>query len=124
MLTALTAAQFNLLLSEPLLAELAEVLSRPRITRKYGVTRADIRELVTLLRERGTDIVVVGDIHLCRDADDDVILETAIRGNADTVVSRDEDIKGDPDVAQQMATAGIEVMSVARFLRTLDEREI
>lgn len=120
-LTALGATRFNLLISEPLLEELAEVLARPRIARKYGVTLADIEELVTLLRERGTEVAVTGSVRLCRDPDDDVVLETALKGKADTMVSRDEDIKGDVALAELLRAAGIEVLSVQRFLNLLEE---
>jgi predicted nucleic acid-binding protein len=52
--------------------------------------------------------------------DDDVVLETAFTGKADTVVSRDEDLKGDQDLARLLREAGIEMLSVRRFLEVLD----
>jgi uncharacterized protein len=119
-LTAFAAGQFTLLISSPLLDELAEVLARPRIARKYGVTRTDREELVTLLRERGTGVEMTGSVHLCRDPDDDVVLETALRGRAHTLVSRDEDLKGDAELARLLQAAGIQVLSVGRFLTTLE----
>jgi uncharacterized protein len=97
---ALHADRFRLLLSEPLLVELAEVLARPRIARKYGITNADIVELITLLRRRAEMIPVVGDLRFCRDPDDDVVIETAIRGRADALVTRDDDLKNAPEVAR------------------------
>ncbi len=119
-LTALVSGRFTLLISTPLVDELAEVLARPRIARKYGVTQTDIDELVTLLRGRGIEVTVTGSIHLCRDPDDDIVLETAFRGKADTMVSRDEDIKGDAELGTLLQAAGIEVLSVARFLAALE----
>lgn len=119
-LTALAAARFTLVISAPLLDELAEVLARPRIARKYGVTQTDIEELVTLLRDCGVEVAVTGSVHLCRDPDDDIVLETAFRGKADTMVSRDEDIKGDVELGKLLQVAGIEVLSVARFLAALE----
>jgi putative PIN family toxin of toxin-antitoxin system len=120
-LSALQAGRFTALVSNPLLSELAEVLSRPRIARKYGVTQTDGEELATLVRERGVEVTVTGSLRLCRDPDDDVILETALLGGADVVVSRDEDLKGDEELVRVLLTAGIETLSVRRFLLVLDE---
>ena len=122
-LSALQAGRFILLISEPLLDELAEVLSRPRIARKYGVAQESIAELVALLRERGIEVTVTESVHLCRDPDDDVIVETALLGNADAVVSRDEDLKGDEDLVRFLQAAGIKALSVRRFLLALHEVE-
>ncbi len=119
-LTALATGQFTLVTSAALLEELADVLARPRIALRYGVTQADIDDLVALLRQRATVVTVTGTIHVCRDPDDDVILETAMRGRADTVVSRDEDIKGDAELVQLLQEEGIEVLSVQRCLDILD----
>lgn len=122
-LSALQAGRFTVLISEPLLEEFAEVLSRPRIARKYGVAQEDIAELVALLRERGIAVTVTGSVQLCRDPDDDVVLETAFLGKADLVVSRDEDLKGDEDLVRFLRAAGIEIMSVKRFLLALREAD-
>jgi uncharacterized protein len=121
-LTALEAEKFDLLVCGPLLDELAEVLSRPRIAQKYGVTQGDVTELIALLRERGTEVTVTGSVQLCRDPDDDVIAEAAVLGHADVVVSRDEDLKGDEDLMEVLRASGTEVMSVSRFLHTLEKR--
>jgi putative PIN family toxin of toxin-antitoxin system len=121
-LTAFAAGKFTLLISTPLLDELAEVLARPRIARKYGVTRTDIEEVLAVLRERGTGVVITGNLHLCRDPDDDVVLETAFRGRANTLVSRDEDLKGDVELVRLLHAAGIQVLSVGRFLTALEAK--
>jgi len=120
-LSLFRAGRFTLLISEPLLGELAEVLSRPRIARKYRVTQDDIGELIALLRERGIQVGVKGSLRLCRDPDDDVILETAFLGNANTVVSRDGDLKGDEDLVLILQAAGIGVLSVSHFLQALSQ---
>lgn len=121
-LAALEARRFTLLASEPLLAELAEVLARPRIARKYGITPEDVDELALLLRRRAEIVPVVGEVKLCRDPDDDVVIETAVRGRADLLVTRDQDLKGAPEVADVLATVGIAVVSVRQFLALLAER--
>jgi uncharacterized protein len=120
-LAALKAGDFTLLTSEPLLAELAEVLLRPRIARKYGITPDDADELVALLRRRAHVVPVVGEVRLCRDPDDDMVIETALRGRADMLVTRDEDLKGTSEVANALGPVGVAVVSVRRFLAALDE---
>ncbi len=122
-LTAFATGRFILLTSGPLLDELAEVLARPRIARKYGVTQTDIDEVIALLRERGTEVVTTGNFHLCRDPDDHVVLETAFRGKANMMVSRDEDLKGDVELVRLLQAEGIQVLSVGRFLAALEAEE-
>ncbi|GJQ49407.1 hypothetical protein KsCSTR_27750 [Candidatus Kuenenia stuttgartiensis] len=39
-----------MVISEPILEEIAEVLTRPRIKGKYGISEADIKELLIMYR--------------------------------------------------------------------------
>ena len=75
---ALEMGLFVLILSEPLIAEIDEVLSRPRFKSRYGIVREDIEMLIHLLRERGEMVPVTGSIQMCRDPDDDMVIETAL----------------------------------------------
>jgi uncharacterized protein len=118
---ALTAGRFTLVISDPLLDELADVLARPRIARRYGVTAADIAELLLLLRRIGQGVPVVGDLQVCRDPDDDIVIETAIRGRADVLVTGDDDLKAAPEVASVLAAAGVEILTARQFLLRLQE---
>jgi len=43
--------------------------------------------------------LLAGDINICRDRDDNVIIDTAISGNAEYIVLRDDDIKFDKTVS-------------------------
>ena len=61
-----------------------------------------------------------GELHLCRDPDDDLILETAVLGGAKYAVSRDDDLKGDSNLVAQMRSRGVEVLSVQHFVERLD----
>jgi uncharacterized protein len=45
-LEALRARRFILLVSQPMLDELRDVLRRPCLTRKYGTTAADVHQLL------------------------------------------------------------------------------
>ena len=61
-------------------------------------------------------VLVSGDLSLCRDPDDDIILETALRGGATFVVSRDEDVTRDLDLISVLRERGIETITVQRLL--------
>ena len=117
---ALRDARFSLLISEPLIEELAEVLARPRFGSRYGVTSDEIVELMSLLRERGELVEVTGTVRLCRDPDDDMVVETALSGRADALVSRDDDLKGAPDLVATLEDRGMAVLTVRQFLALLE----
>lgn len=120
-LAALEARRFLMVASEPMLAELAEVLGRPRIVRRYG-PGTDARDaLISHLRRRAVLVPITHSVQLCRDPDDNIVIETAALGRADTLVTRDDDLKGDPQLVRVLAAAEIEVLSVRRFLAALDE---
>ena len=119
-LEALKAEQFTLILSEPLLEELLDVLSRPRLVKKYHLEPRDIAELAALLEEKAISVKPQGEFHLCRDPRDDVVLETALLGRADYAVSRDDDLKRDLDLMKKMQEQGVRVVSVSEFLRIVE----
>ena len=62
----------------PILGEIDEVLRRPRIRRKYRVRDSEIAEYLRLISARATLVHISGKTALCRDPDDDVLLEAAI----------------------------------------------
>ena len=120
---ALRDQRFTLVTSEPLLAEVAEVLARPRFVRRYGVTERDIADLLALLRERAEVAAVTGTVHLCRDPDDDMVIDTARNGRASALVTRDDDLKRDRDLVQILLAEGIQVLSVSQFVKAIAEAE-
>lgn len=112
--------RFKPIVSLPLLEALRDVLSRPRIKRKHQVTDQDIGELLSLIRTRSDIVPVTGIVRLCRDPDDDAVIETAFRGEADALVTRDDDLKGALDIVTILEAAGVRVLTVRRFLALLD----
>jgi putative PIN family toxin of toxin-antitoxin system len=117
---AWVARQFDVVVSIPLLEEIADVLSRPRIQTKYSLSSEEIEQFLRLLQERAIHVIPTGELHLCRDPDDDLILETAVLGKAQYAVSRDDDLKGDDDLVAEMRSRGVEVLTVQHFLERLD----
>jgi putative PIN family toxin of toxin-antitoxin system len=110
------ADHFEVVVSPPLLDELSDVLSRPRITSKYAISLDQVHEFLTLLNSRGKVVVPSGTMHECRDPDDDLVLETALLGHAQYVVTRDDDIKRDLDLIEHLQMRGVVVVTVQRFL--------
>ena len=74
--------------SQPLLDELADVLSR-----KLRQRSVDARAAVRLFEETFT-LVVHGPLEppICRDPDDDVVLATARAGECDAIITGDQDL--------------------------------
>lgn len=79
-----------ILISTPVLLELAEVLGRRKLN-KYLLEEERMRFLVALLRE--TELVEVTEqVADCRDARDNKFLELALSGDADCLISGDDDL--------------------------------
>jgi uncharacterized protein len=76
--------------SEPLLQELTTRITRPKFD-KYSSPGRLAWMFSTVVK--GVDQVALrGDMHVCRDPDDDKILETAVIGKADCIVTGDKDL--------------------------------
>jgi putative PIN family toxin of toxin-antitoxin system len=91
-LRCLRDGAFTLLYSESILDELLDVLSRPRIPSKYGLTDDDIETVLLLLLIRGEPVATSRRVTSCRDPLDNKFLEVAVAGKADVIVSGDEDV--------------------------------
>ena len=115
------AGQYKIVVSKPLLEELEDVLHRPRIQQKFGVTEAQAEALLLLITEKATPVEISGELHLCRDPRDDMLLETAIVGGATHIVSRDEDITRDLELLAQLEKRRIKAVTVSRFLAEVGE---
>ena len=80
----------TVLISVPILLELAEVFSRPKFD-KYVTHDERMRFLVGFLKV--AEMVEINEtIAICRDPKDDKLLELAISGNAGFLVTVDEDL--------------------------------
>ena len=78
--------------SEPLLHELLTKLALPRIRDKYSVTDSDVADLLAILALRGELVKPDRAVKVCRDADDDMVIEAALAGGSEWVVTGDEDL--------------------------------
>ena len=116
-LDELRRGRFALVVSVPILDEIARVLEYPRIARLHRWARARIREFVSELAYSA--IVTSGELRLRvvhADPADNRYLECAVEGDADYVVS------GDQDLLAVEAYQGIRILGPRAFLQVLRAR--
>ena len=78
------------LLSEATMAELTEVLSRPKFD-EY-VSRGERALFLRQVAQSAEFVSIIQIVRECRDPDDDKILEVALNGRAYVIVTGDEDL--------------------------------
>ena len=97
-----------LLTSLALIEEFKEVALRPR----FGFTKEEIDDFIDALLEVSELVVPVQRITgICRDPDDERLLEAAVEGKADYIVS------GDKDLLVLKSFRGVKIVTAAELLR-------
>ena len=118
LINAWKANRFRLLISEELLQELVEVLARPKL-RKY-FQEEQVKELLLLISEQGKVVEPLQHVNFCRDPKDNIFLDVAIAGQADYLVTEDNDLKDDEDLKTRMRDEyGVEIVDVLEFMAAL-----
>ncbi len=107
--------KYEIILSNQILAELADVLSRD----KFNVTNAQIDKFLSIL----VRYAIVVPVQSCskiiiEDPDDDVILDTALCGKAEYIVS------GDKHLLKIVRYRNVEILSVNDFLQKIDKKQL
>jgi putative PIN family toxin of toxin-antitoxin system len=106
----------KILISVPVLLELAEVLSRKKLN-KYLLEEERMRFLVALLKE--SELVDITEaVTDCRDAKDNKFLELAVSGKADCIVS------GDEGLLVLNPFRGIPILTPRKFWNDFPQQEI
>lgn len=113
-LTHLRNGAYVLLYADPLLDELTAQLVLPRIRDKYHLSDEDVETVLALILLRGEPVVPQRHIAVCRDPKDDVVLEVAVAGQADFIVT------GDDDLLALHPFEGIPIVGPAEFLAALE----
>lgn len=108
------AADYALVLSLPILAEVLEVLQRPDLTRKYrGLAGRDVQAILSLVAT--AERVELIDIpRVSRDPNDDKFLATAKAAGADYLVTEDQDL------LVLGRHEDVRIVTAATFLRALE----
>lgn len=108
MLCAALDGAFVVLLSEPLLGEVLGVLGR-----KFSRDKEELARVALFLSEMAEHVVPGKRIALLRDEPDNRVLECAIAGQADLIVT------GDREVLRLGTFEGVEIVSLRAFLTRL-----
>lgn len=81
--------EVRLFTSAPLLAELTDILSRPKFARKISASLLSVDQLVGLYAELAALVQPTAVPRLASDPDDDVVIGTAVAAKADYLVTGD-----------------------------------
>lgn len=87
---AVISNQVNLLFSEELFAELLEVLQRPKFKKYFSSTA--IEGLIALLYDHVEWVEITCQYEACRDRKDNFLLDLAVSGKANYLVTGDADL--------------------------------
>ena len=106
--------KFIMVTSPELLAELDRVLTYPKLQRYYT---AEERTRFVALVMALSEVVDLPDTipRICRDPDDDRLIACAVVGEADVILS------GDDDLLALERVGGIPILTAAQFLRALEQ---
>lgn len=99
----------EILISEAMLNELADVLSRPKFNRYVSIK--DREEFLRLLSRVANIVPITYTIHACRDPKDDAVLEVAVNGEAHRIVT------GDRDLLSLNPFRGIPIVTPAKYIK-------
>ena len=88
----LREGKFTLIYSQAIFDELVEKLELPRIRNKYNLSKASIENFLAVLIAYGERVEPDRKVTVCRDPDDNHIIEVALTGKAEFVVTGDEDL--------------------------------
>ncbi len=116
-LTRLRDGDYILLYAELLLDELLAKFALPRIRAKYHLSDEDVETVLALILLRGEPITPNRRITACRDPKDNIVLEVAVAGQADFIVT------GDNDLLVLHPFEGIPIVGPSEFLEALESSE-
>lgn len=98
-----------------------EVLHREKFTSRFGLTPEDRADFLALVDSRATFVAPVAHLPIAvRDAKDDIVLATALGGEAEYLVTGDRDLlvlKDDPRLRV------VQILTVREFLAILDSSD-
>jgi uncharacterized protein len=119
LLEAFNDDKFQLIMSQPLFDEFHEVWNRPRLIKHIQQNQGV--GLEQQLKNRSIWIETITIPPNCRDPKDLPVLATAIDGEANIIVSGDDDLRADEDLRKAMELYSIQLLGVNSFLKYLRE---
>ncbi|MGB6013104.1 MAG: putative toxin-antitoxin system toxin component, PIN family [Nodosilinea sp.] len=101
-----------LLFSDATFEELSQVIFRPKFDRYISI---EVRaEFIARLNETSEQVNIQEKIAVCRDHKDDQFLEVAVNGNANWLIT------GDQDLLVLQSFRGVEIVSPAQSLEAIE----
>jgi len=100
------------LTSEPLLKEMKDVLISKN--RPFQISKKDANFIVEHLKKVGEVITTKSTLSICKDEPDNRVLECAIDGNADYIVT------GDKQLLKVKEIRGVKIITSAKLLRYMN----
>ncbi|MCL4507680.1 MAG: putative toxin-antitoxin system toxin component, PIN family [Chloroflexi bacterium] len=113
-LARLADGEYTLVYSDPLIDELLEKLALPRIRNKYSIDDDVVEGFLQLIALRGEHVIPHCVVQLGHDPDDDRVIEAALDGSAEYIVS------GDSDLLILDRVGDVRIIPPARFIGILD----
>jgi uncharacterized protein len=112
-----TFDEISLVLSKEILEEFKDVMNRKEVAARFDYSRTDIAKFEAAIRDVA-EIVAVRSIFKAvrEDPDDDVVVNTAIDGRADYIIS------GDRHLRELKRFQGVRIVSPKAFLTILTKR--
>jgi len=81
--------QDELIIAAEILDEIASVMARP----KFNTDTKHIAYFINTIDEIATRVIIGGEVkNVCRDSHDDMVLECGLRGNANYIITGDDDL--------------------------------
>lgn len=117
------AKEFLLLLSHELLDEIAEVLLNLKLMMRYNYSFEDVKSLIILCKKQAIIVKPALILQICRDPDDDKIINCAIVGRSHYLVSGDADLYDDNNVKRILFEYGVQVIKPEEFIEIFEEEE-
>jgi hypothetical protein len=109
--------QIEVVISIELLAEFVEVIERPRIERflRFG----NAQRFLNLLEAKAIFVTPISNPPSCRDLKDEIVIATALGGQAQFIVTNDKDLLDDELLKQTLAKENLQVVYPIKLLKLL-----
>jgi len=116
LVNALVAGRFEPILTPAMAIELLFVVGRPKF-RAYVVDQRRLSAIASVV-----DVfAVTPDVAMpSRDSGDQIVVEAAVAGRADVIVTGDRDLLDDMDLRAWLLARGVEIITAAELMRRLD----
>jgi putative PIN family toxin of toxin-antitoxin system len=119
LLLQIVESKHVLLLSNEMLYELAKVLRYPKMLALHGLSEERIYDYIGFLR-KVSQIIGLSPLFTApiRDANDIIVMQTAILGDADVLCTRDQDFFHEPAIAY-LSNLGVAVLDDIALMHRL-----